>query len=504
MSPRPSFAVAAGHRLTAEAAAETLHAGGNVVDAAIAAALVACVAGPALASLLGGGFLMLREPTGRVGLLDFFVQTPRRKIAAGEVDLRAVEADFGGARQVFHIGAGAIAAPGVPRGLAQAHREFGLIPFKELAAPAAKLAREGAALTAFQADVLAIIAPIVAASPAGLALFGDGTAPLKAGALYRNPELADVIETFGREGDRFCHEGEVAAALLSLDGGHLSALDLRRYQAKWREPLEETRGRARIFLNPPPALGGVLIAFALRLIERGDGPDSIARALEATARARLEANIDTAPADGAERLLAPDLVARYARELKGRRASLKGTTHISVIDRRGMGAALTLSNGSGCGLIAPGTGMMPNNMLGEEDLAGKHLNEWPLDTRLSSMMAPLTLERPDGGFAMMGSGGSNRIRSALTQVAAHVLDRGARLEDAVAAPRLHVETWPEADFEDRLREDERAALVAAFPEARAWAEESMFFGGVHAAARDSKGGLEAAGDQRRDGFAIIG
>lgn len=504
MSPRPSFAVAAGHRLTAEAAAETLHAGGGAVDAAIAAALVACVAEPALASLLGGGFLMLRKPTGRVGLLDFFVQTPRRKIAAGEVDLRAVEADFGGARQVFHIGAGAIAAPGLPRGLAEAHREFGLIPFKELAAPAAKLARDGAALTAFQADVLAAIGPIVAASPAGLALLGDGTAPLKAGAVYRNPDLADVIETFGREGDRFCHEGEVAAALLSLDGGHLNALDLRRYQAKWREPLEEARGGARLFLNPPPALGGALIAFALRLIERGDGPADIARALDATARARLEADIDADPAVSAARLLAPDLAARYAQKLKGRRAAIAGTTHISIIDRRGMGAALTLSNGSGSGLIAPGTGIMPNNMLGEEDLVGKALNDWPLDTRLSSMMAPLVAQTANGGFTIMGSGGSSRIRSALTQVAAHVLDRGVRLEDAIAAPRLHVEAWPEADFEDRLREDERAALIAAFPEARPWAQDSMFFGGVHAAARNAKGGLEAAGDQRRDGFAIIG
>lgn len=145
---------------------------------------------------------------------------------------------------------------------------------------------------------------------------------------------------------------------------------------------------------------------------------------------------------------------------------------------------------------------MPNNMLGEEDLVGERLNDWAPDTRLSSMMAPMALDRPDGSFAMLGSGGSNRIRTALAQVAAHVLDRDMRLEDAVAAPRVHVEKWPEADFEDRFREDRRAALMAAFPEARPWSRRSMFFGGVHAVARDAKSGVEAAADDRRDGAAF--
>ncbi|MFV0474809.1 MAG: gamma-glutamyltransferase [Pikeienuella sp.] len=504
MVSRPAFAVAAGHRLTAEAAAEVLGAGGTAVDATIAGALVACVAEPALASLFGGGFLMARSAEGRVGLLDFFVQTPRARADERDIDLRAIEADFGDVKQVFHIGAASIGAPGVPRGLHEAHARMGRTPFAELAAPAVRLAKEGAPLSGFQAEVLRIIAPIIAASPASLALLGDGEAPLTAGAPYRNPALADVIETYAREGDRFCHEGEAAQALLSLDGGHLSALDLRRYQAIWREPMRESRAGAILHLNPPPALGGALIGFALRMLRREADPAEVALALDQTARARLETGIGEDPAAGALRLLAPDLVERYRRDLMGRRAAIRGTTHISAIDRRGAGAALTLSNGSGSGVIAPGTGIMPNNMLGEEDLVGADLLGWAEDRRLSSMMAPMAICRPDGGFAMLGSGGSNRIRSARVQVAAHLLDRGMRLEKAVAAPRIHVEAWPEADFEDRFRNDERAALIAAFPEARGWAEPSMFFGGVHATARDARGAVEAAGDHRRDGAAIIG
>lgn len=497
-----SFAVAAGHRLTTETAAEVLRAGGTAVDAVIAGALTACVTEPALASLLGGGFLMVREAGGKASLLDFFVQTPKRKIPAGDVDLRSIEADFGDVTQVFHIGAGSIGTPGVSAGLTEAHRAFGLTPLRELAAPAVELAQRGVAISDFQANVLSIIAPIVSATPEALALCGEDNAPLKAGAEFKNPALADVIDTWAREGDRFCQEGEVAAALLSLPGSHLGPLDLRRYQPRWRQPLEERRGQARLFLNPPPALGGTLIAFALRLMEREAEPADIARALEATARARVEAGINEDPAAGALRLLAPDLVERYRADIAGKKASTQGTTHISCIDRRGQGAALTLSNGAGSGVIVPGTGIMPNNMLGEEDLVGERLNDWAPDTRLSSMMAPMALDRPDGSFAMLGSGGSNRIRTALAQVAAHVLDRDMRLEDAVAAPRVHVEKWPEADFEDRFREDRRAALMAAFPEARPWSRRSMFFGGVHAVARDAKSGVEAAADDRRDGAAF--
>ncbi|MEO0361373.1 MAG: gamma-glutamyltransferase, partial [Pseudomonadota bacterium] len=435
MSRKAPFAVAAGHRQTAETAAEVLRAGGSAVDAAVAGGLMACVAEPVLASLLGGGFMMVRAPNGETRLLDFFVQTPRAKTREADLDLRAIEADFGEAKQIFHIGAGAIAAPGVAPGLAAAHERLGRMPFAELAAPAAAAARAGVTLTEYQARLARIVAPILGASTASRALHFDGDAPAGVGAAIRNEPLADVLEEFGREGPRFVQEGEVAAALLALDGGHLTRDDLKRYAPRWRDPLFETRatpaGSSTLALNPPPALGGALIAFALRLVGARAGAVDFARALEATARARVETALAEDPAAGAARLLAPDLVERFRRQLAGRPVAARGTTHISVVDGSGMGAALTLSNGAGCGLIAPGTGIMPNNMLGEEDLTGPDLR-WPTDVRLSSMMAPTAIERPGGGVVMLGSGGSNRIRTALAQVAARIVD-GARLEDAVAA-----------------------------------------------------------------------
>jgi gamma-glutamyltranspeptidase/glutathione hydrolase len=457
---------------------------------------------------------MVRPAQGRAELLDCFVQTPKCKLPEAELDFRAIQADFGETTQEFHIGAGAIATPGLAPGLAEAHARFGRMPLRDLVAPAVRAAREGVVVTEFQANLGRIIAPILQATTASRALMcGDDGKPLAPGARYRNPDFADVLEVFGHEGPRFITEGEVAAGLLALagEGGHLGSGDLEAYRPQWRKPVEVARGRARIAVNPPPALGGVLVAFALELIGPDDRAADLARAFEATTRARIEAGLQDDPEGGPEdrimRLLSPDLVARYRAELQGRKAATRGTTQISVVDGTGMGVALTISNGEGNGSIIPGTGIMPNNMLGEEDLVPGGWHSWAPDTRLSSMMTPMAVSWPDGALAMLGSGGSNRIRTALAQVLVNLLDRGMALGDAVEAPRLHAEVGdpPAVDFElPGLAEADRAAILAAFPRARGWAKRSMFYGGVHAVTLDARGNAHAAGDPRRGGVGLTG
>lgn len=501
-------AVAAGHSDTADAAAEVLAAGGTAADAAVAAAFAAMVAEPVLAGMMGGGFAMVRRPDGRADLLDFFVQTPRQRRAPGGLDLREIHADFGTTRQAFHIGAGTIAAAGVGPGLAELHARLGRMPMTALVEPACRLARDGVTVTRFQATLGQIITPILTATPASRALFCEQDVPRPAGAVARNPDLAEVLDEFAREGPRFIQVGEVAAAVLALtvDGGHLGPEDLAEYRPEWRVPLSVTRAGVRIALNPPPSLGGALIGFALQLLERGPRPVEVAAALAATVRARIEADLDRDPAAGLARLLDPDLLGRYRRDLRGRAAASRGTTQISVMDGSGLGVSLTLSNGEGCGLVAPGTGIMPNNMLGEEDLLPDGLEAWTPDRRLASMMAPLAADWPDGRCLLLGSGGSNRIRSALVQVLLAVIDRGADLADAVTAPRLHAEGVGEVrlDYEEEgLAAADRAALLADWPEACGWDRPSMFFGGAHGVMREPGGGLRAAGDPRRDGCARI-
>lgn len=496
-----NFAVASGHHLTTQTAAEVLRAGGTAVDAAIAGTLMACITEPVLVSPMAGGFLMVSPPDAPVQILDAFIQTPKRKRSLADTDIREIEVDFGQSKQIFHCGAGTIGTPGLIPGLFEAHSQFGRIPMAELAAPAIEIARTGTPITAFQAEVLGYVEAIFMASEESKALYAPNGKLLAEGDILANPDMGDVLEVMALEGPRFFQEGEVAQALLSLEGGHLTVDDLKFYHPIGRKPLQFTRGGVEVDLNPAPSLGGVQIALALQALPANPDDRLLARCLYEVARIRKETDLDHHPMRGEKILLDPAMVRTLRKTLNAHQAATRGTTHISVIDQNGMGAAFTLSNGEGCGLIVPGTGIMANNMLGEDDLVPDGVNSWHEDARLASMMCPMTL-RDNGTVTMMGSGGSNRIRSALAQVALKLIDGGEALENAVHAPRLHIDDTPQIlDFEDTGTDERREALLAEFPDANRWPQQSMFFGGVHAVRQTAKG-FEAAGDDRRSGAVL--
>ena len=179
----------------------------------------------------------------------------------------------------------------------------------------------------------------------------------------------------------------------------------------------------------------------------------------------------------------------------------RGTTHLSVVDRLGNAAALTVSNGEGCGWVDPQLGFMLNNMLGEDDLMPHGIGSWTPDTRLSSMMAPTIVETKAGTLTALGSGGSSRIRSAILQVLVNRFGFGRPLDQAVASPRLHVER-DRADIEPGFDEETAATISAIGAEPVVWQHPDMFFGGVHAVERSSSGAVIAAADHRRDGAGL--
>lgn len=497
------YAVATGHELTTAAGAEVLADGGTAVDACIAAAFAAFVAEPVLAQPLGGGFLMAVPETGAPRCLDAFVQTPRRKRPEGELDIRTITVDFGTAKQDFHIGAGTTATPCLVPGLFDAHERLGRMPMRDLIAPALRLARDGVPVNAFHGHVFELVAPILTASDGAARLFAPDGKRLSEGDTYRNPDLADALEVLAAEGPRFFTEGEVGQALAGQPGGQVTGDDLRRVLPRWRTPLQLSRAGTQIWLNPPPSLGGVQVALALTALPHRPGPALVARAMAEVARLRRETGIDGDPGRAAALLLDPALVARLTALLAEHRPATRGTTHISAADRFGQCAALTLSNGEGNGAVLPGTGIMPNNMLGEEDLVPDGPTAWAADRRLASMMCPMALRGADGAVTVLGSGGSNRIRSALLTVALGLIDHGQDLDSAVDAPRMHVE-GRNLSFEDTGGEAWREALMRDWPEASVWDRPHMFFGGVHAVRRKPNGSVAAAGDPRRAGQAAVG
>jgi gamma-glutamyltranspeptidase/glutathione hydrolase len=409
--------------------------------------------------------------------------------------------------------------PGAIRGLTAVHADLATRPLDALLAPAAQLARDGVALRAFDAYAGRILAPILALSPeiAGVFQEPDGT-PRAEGATLVQPALAETLERLGEEGDRPFHDGPLAEALGRLAaerGGHLRAQDLAGYRVQRRTPLARTYRDARLFTNPPPSSGGLLIAFTLDLLAAVHGLGSLdepgglaarARALRLTAEARAEADrhprADDPAAEAARRLADGTLLDRHRAAMAGRPRFDRGTTHISVVDAAGNLAAVTLSNGEGCGLTWPGTGIHLNNMLGEEDLHPDGFHAWAPATRIASMMAPSLLEIPDGRRVAFGSGGSNRIRTALAQVASNLVDLGHDVEAAVEAPRLHLERGL-VSLEPGPSEAALAAAEAEATAAQRWPERNMFFGGVHAVQLDANGNATAAGDPRRGGVASV-
>ncbi len=502
-------AVAAGHPQTAEAAALLLEAGGNAFDAALAGLCAACVAEPVLTSLGGGGFLTARTAAGDTRVYDFFVQSPRSKRPLDEIDLFPVVADFGTAQQEFHIGMGSLATPGTVRGLFDVHRELGSMPMRRIVEPAVGIARDGVRLNRLQAYIFSIVAPIYLATPGARALYASPEDPRRLygeGEVMRQPELASALELLAMEGDRLFYEGDMARALVALckqEGGQLGAADLAGYRTRGRAPLRCDYRGARLHFNPPPSSGGLLIAFALALLAQQDLSErafgtpehllTLARVMEQTNLAR-----STGPAD--ERLLHDDWVARFHGAVHGRPLATRGTTQISVLDALGNAASLTLSNGEGCGHVLPGTGIMLNNMLGEEDLNPDGFHRWREDVRVSSMMAPTVAEHGSRLIAL-GSGGSNRLRTAILQTLSNLIDFGMSPDAAVSAPRIHLEGG-KVSIEPGFAADSVAPLTDHWPDHQLWDEPNLFFGGTHTVVYDGRH-FAGAGDPRRGGVLRI-
>ncbi len=516
-------AIAAGDAATADAAAEMLRDGGNAFDAVLAALCAAPIAEPVLASLAGGGFLLAEPADGEPVLYDFFCQTPKRRRPAREVEFYPVDVDFGTTTQEFHIGMGAMATPGAVAGLFAVHQDLGRLPMARIVEPAVSLARRGAEISALQAHILDIVEPIYLATESVTALFESAAEPgrvLRAGEIYRPDAMAGTLEALAREGPDLFYRGAIAAefvAACAASGGTLTRSDLQGYEVVRRRPLTRGFEGAQILTNPPPSSGGPLIGFALAMLDgrdAGGGPDDpawlmrLADAMAATNAARTGCGLDLGCDDAlVAALLSDPVVAEYRDAMEGRALKQGGTTHVSVIDADGNAAAMSLSNGEGCGHVLPGCGIVPNNMLGEEDINPSGFHRWSPDTRISSMMAPTLVDHADGRRTALGSGGSNRIRTAILQVLMNMLRFGMGLQGAIAAPRIHFErgllnveaVGAEGGFD--------AARIAPFADPFAakelWRHFSMFYGGVHAVSLDpATSAFDGAGDSRRGGVYV--
>ena len=491
------------------------------MDAAVAAACMSFIAEPVLTGAGGGGFMLLCMPDGSPRLLDGFARMPGHGTdSANPVDFRAIPLDFGDTVQTFHIGRGSVATPGLISMLFEAQRRFGNIPMREVLAPACHAARKGVVLNDLQASFIHLLQPILSSTDACMALHSKEKRLLNKGELFTNPELASLLELLCIEGVDEMYRGDVARTIVAAchPGGLLGMQDLAGARVMEREPLAIDALGGTLFTNPAPSSGGSLIAFALRLLEglrskRREGDAILLSESLREAAATRNTDFDTLihrPGFAAE-FLHPDRLNQHLNKILQRIDNNSSfidseatnrhgsTTHISVLDSKGMAVSLTASNGEGSGIVVPGTGIHLNNMLGEEDINPLGFHRLASGETLSSMMAPSILVQNRAPTLILGSGGSNRLRGAILQVLFRHTVLGESIAKAVRAPRLHPENGLLDAEPKALSTADEDALHRLGWKIRHWSKPSLYFGGVHAISVGKNGQADAVGDPRRGG-----
>lgn len=508
--------------------------GGNAVDAAVAASFASFVAETVLVNIGGGGMAQLYDPTtGQAVVYDFFSAMPglshNGEPLSGDIDFRQILVDFGPVQQPFYIGRASVAVPGVVAGLCTMVTEWGSLPLAQILSPAIRLARSGVVLNEPLGYVAAILTPILMDTPEIKKIFAPNGQMVAAGDQLYLPELADTLEQLGRQGVSLFYTGPIGQQILAdqqAQRGLLTELDLTSYRVYQTKPIAIDYRGYTILLPPPSSSGGVLIAFALKLLATANLSDLahnsfehvrlLAEVMRLTNVARAEWQNDCGlnPAEAAclDKFLAGSNLQRYRQQLAAALAGGKvqpepplpkgpaSTTHVSVADGRGMIVGITTSAGESAGFAVGNTGVTLNNMLGEIDLHPGGFHKLPPGQRLMTMMSPVLVLHQGRPILAVGSGGSNRLRTAITQVISNFIDFRFHLAEAVDAPRLH--------FEDEVLQLEGGISPAVADQLEAagytvnrWPDRNMFFGGAHAVARD-EGRWVAAGDRRRGGSIV--
>jgi gamma-glutamyltranspeptidase/glutathione hydrolase len=456
--------IAAGHPATAQAGFEVLDDGGTAADAAVAASLASCVAETVMTGIAGGGYAIWWD--GESGqLLNFFVTVPGLGETPREVELVDIGVPFGTELVHYAVGIASCAVPGVPAGLHELWSRHGRLPWERLVEPAIALARVGVEMPPAHSACLAMLSPVMTMRE-GARIYSPGGKLLEAGDRLEQPGLVRTLELLRDEGATSLYNGSLAEALLDLmqdRGGLVSRRDLDEYEPYWLDPLESDY-------------------LGLRVLTRGGLTPSVGKKLAELPRLK-----GLSPAERALALARVLVALPYS----GEGEPLGDTTNLVTADADGNACVLTTSLGLGSGDFIPGLDVHLNSMLGEVDLLVTPLEP---GERMESMMAPTLILADHGPLLAAGAAGGTRLRPALVQALAGMLDEGLEIQDAVDRPRLH-STGELVHAEPGFEEEALVALEAEY-EVRRWSAIHHYFGGVSLIARNG-----AAADPRRSGAA---
>jgi gamma-glutamyltranspeptidase/glutathione hydrolase len=478
-------------RAAAEVGAGILRAGGNAVDAAVAMGYALAAVDPCCGNIGGGGFMTLRMADGRAAVVDFRETAPSAASAAMflGVDGKPVAgASLRGWR--------AAGIPGTVAGLDAALAAFGRMDRARVMAPAIRLAREGFALSEGEADILARSAGKLAGDAQARATYlrADGT-PHRPGETLVQPALAATLQDIADRGDAAFYAGRIPQAIEAASGGALKAADFAAYRAVITAPLACGYRGLSILAPPPPSSGGVTVCEILGVLRADDlhalgfhGAASVHLLAEAMRHAFLDRNTylgDPAFVPDATGWLLSDAHLSAIRAAIGPRATPSSdiaigvapherpeTTAYAVTDAAGdaVSVTYTLNGYFGAGVTAPGAGFLLNDEMDDFTTAPGVPNMFGLvqgvrnaiapGKRPLSSMAPVVVLRDGAPLYVLGSPGGSRIITIVAQVLMDLTDHGMAPEEAVAAPRLHLQYQPDTLFAEpfALSPDTQALL----------------------------------------------
>ncbi len=525
-----SAMVVSGSPIASAVGAEILKKGGNAVDAAVAVGFALAVVHPEAGNLGGGGYMVIRLADGTVRALDYRETAPRRASRDMYLDQQGAVSD----RSVIgHLAAG---VPGSVAGMAEAHRRYGSLPWRVLVEPAARLAREGFVIDEFRSRSIASAARKLEQFPASRSQFLPNGEPPAPGTLFQQPDLAMSLQAIADSGASVFYRGYIAdliVAEMGRGGGIISKDDLTGYRAIWRDPVVIRYRGHTIYSMPPSSSGGVTLAEILNILEGYDPlpPFGTAESVHLKAEAMRRAFIDrnrylgdpafvSMPLD---RLLSKEYAAALRGEIDPKRASKTpafvssgsegiNTTHYSIVDSHGNAVSVTttINSSYGSGVTVTGAGFLLNNQMDDFAAAPGRPNQYglvqgeanaiaPGKRMLSAMTPSIVLDREGQLMMVLGTPGGPTIITSVAQVILNVIDHGMTLAEAVAAPRIHHQAWPDQIFYERGSLSE--AVVETLRALGHRVEERSGYSGDIAAIERRSGQWIGVPDPRRGGGA---
>ncbi len=479
-------------RIAAEAGLEILRQGGNAVDAAVAVGFAMAVTYPEAGNLGGGGYMVIRMADGRVASLDYREIAP---LAATRDMYLDANGELTDKSVVGHLASG---VPGAVAGMTAALERYGSLPLAQVLAPAIRLAEQGFVVDSSLHGSLRGSQRLITRFAGAQVFFPNGE-PLPVGARLVQPALARTLKAIAERGAPGFYTGWAADSMVAemrRGGGIITAEDMARYKAEWREPVRTTYRGHTLLSMPPSSSGGVTIAEALNVLEPfGD----LAAHGSASFTHKLAAAYQRAFIDRNEKLADPAFVQvpvaqltskAYGRMLHGTvdttrwtptpdvaRTIREGdqTTHYSVVDARGNAVSTTTTINSlyGSGVYVPGTGVFLNNEMDDFAAQPGKPNQFglvqgeanavqPGKRMLSAMSPTIVLDPADQVLLVVGSRGGPRIITSTSQIILNVIAHRMSLADAFNAPRIHHQALPDVLVHERegLRPEVAAALQA--------------------------------------------